>query len=76
MFELVLGIFLSAIFVTAYWFITKLLGRDTRELGDRRPETVTLNPMDTARHLGSGRPPRALTSGGGKRSDGPRDDQR
>ena len=63
MFELVLGVVLAAIFVTAYLLINKLLRQDQRELGGK-PTSVTLNPLETNRSLGPGHaPPRALETG-------------
>ena len=62
MFELVLGVLLAAIFVTAYLLITKLLGQNNRELGAQAP-SVTLNPIETARTIGQPTSPRALSTG-------------
>ena len=62
MFELVLGVLLATVFVTAYLLITKLLRQETRELRGTTP-SVTLNPLETARNIGPRESPRALTTG-------------
>jgi hypothetical protein len=62
MFELVLGVLLATIFVTAYLLITKLLRQETRELRGT-PPSVTLNPLETARNIGPQKSARALTTG-------------
>jgi hypothetical protein len=74
MFELVLGIALAAVFVAVYLLIAKFLRQDKRELGSK-PQTITLNPVDTSRAIGARRQDRALTAGelsehhaGGKKS--------
>lgn len=78
MFELVLGIAVAAIFVTAYLLIAKFLRQDRRELGST-PPTITLNPVDTSRAIRAGKQDRALTAGelsehhaGGAKSAGSR----
>jgi hypothetical protein len=59
MFELVLGVLLAAIFVTTYLLVVRLFARNKHELGNLPPR-ITLNPLDTARAIGAGPPPRVL----------------
>lgn len=62
MLELLIGVLFAVLFITGYLLIAKLLNRDKGELGGMRP-FVTLNPIDTARAIGSGQAQRSLPVG-------------
>jgi hypothetical protein len=53
MFELSLGFILAAIFIAAYLLISRLFDDETPELSGRQT-SVTLNPVNTERSIGTG----------------------